>query len=381
MRREYFFLNMESHKERAVKRKSPGDNDDTSVLVEFNGFMVPRGCDFKSSSLYLARTNPFPQDKFVVFEDTEHKYYVCGSKRPSSTTGVVHEFVEEFDANSVAYQMVANSARWQNVHMEKEHYRKCNVDGDKEATVRNILNWWEENRNVAAAAGSYNHRQLELFFNGLEHDTTGRPYELSTKFRNEYLSKTTFVPFRTEMIVHSCDIETRTDPYLMCGSIDMLFLEKEGNSKRIVIFDWKFTIDLLEKHEEKMQSRFKKKCAPPFNNVWDTSLAPYIIQLNIYRWFLETFYDKDVVSMHLGVFHQNQDDYIVVDVPCLREVTASAMETRRQRIEASDDSIPYKVTPITTPNNDAIPTYTYLTRFARENRVVRISPASLCFSK
>ena len=63
----------------------------------------------------------------------------------------------------------------------------------------------------------------------------------------------------------------------------------------------------------------------------------YSLQLNIYRYILESEYDMRISAMYLGVFHPNQETYLHVVIPFLdaeiEKVVNTEMELGRAEAE------------------------------------------------
>ena len=82
------------------------------------------------------------------------------------------------------------------------------------------------------------------------------------------------------------------DEFKLCGSIDMVFYRKSDNS--YVIYDWKRSKDI------KTDNPFGKGFGPvshlPDSNYWH-----YTLQLNVYKYFLQTHYGLRVSDMYLVI--------------------------------------------------------------------------------
>ena len=305
----------------------------TGSTVNYGGHQMP--CDIDYHKWRLEILNPFPTDYLIRFRPSDHVYFIDGIKQKGSTTSFTGQFIKPFEELKVATGMVNNLSGWKKHCRNTPHYAECDVPGNKDATVQNILKCWEDNRDLAADKGTYNHEQVERFYNCVPYDSSGRSNFLFRQFHQEYVVKNNLIPFRTEANVHTKRSKDEPDMYQLRGQVDMIYQCDPNDPKKIVVFDWKFSKELIKKYKKKMNGnpKYRDRCAAPFNNMWDTKLAGYILQLNIYCMILEKFYGFEVVSLHLGVFHEDQTQYLVVDIPFVRDELSYVFETRRASIE------------------------------------------------
>lgn len=56
-------------------------------------------------------------------------------------------------------------------------------------------------------------------------------------------------------------------------------------------------------------------CRPPLFDYDDCDGMKYFLQLNMYKYLLERFYDINVSSMHLVSLHPAQENYALINVP------------------------------------------------------------------
>lgn len=360
------------------KLNKPRIEDDTVVI---DNVRFPADCDH--NRLELARINEHERDRFVGFRHRDHKYFVADHvdkdgvvqtvMADSSTTTIIDQFkLNKFEPERISRSMPKSEYRWMNHHCQPpadmkrdrngdlirdprfpdevlkfEHYRECHVEHNVEKTAENIREYWSTNGNLASGQGSYYHRQFELFYNTSEYDRGSRSVGFCEKFHREYVIPRGLVPYRTEMVVHSLminkGVDFKGDPFLefidkhlFCGSVDMIYRPDPINRpKEIVVFDWKFSKEMLENFVKLLNDYRKKRCKAPFNATWDSKTATYGRQANVYTWFLETFYGFKVLSAHLGIFHERQNDFIVIDIPLMREQTKSAMDVIARRTSGS----------------------------------------------
>jgi len=231
----------------------------------------------------LSFKNKHPRNNHIEFYEPTHVYTVNGSSKGIiSCTKFLHEFFPHFDAKAVIAKMMA-SPKWP----QNKYYGK---------TAKEIEKEWDANRDAASGAGTAMHLAIEQFLHG--HSELIEPGVLNTPEWNYFMNfwkdaKEDLVPYRSEWEVWS-------EQHKLAGSIDMVFYRKSDNS--YVIYDWK------RSKEIKMENDFGTGYGPvshlPDSNYWH-----YTLQLNVYRWFLETFYGLKISDMYIMIFHPDNTNY------------------------------------------------------------------------
>jgi hypothetical protein len=289
--------------------------------------------------MILSKINAHSRDKYIEFYDRDskgnrlHHYYVHGYDGAKiSVTTLAGNFFKHFNSKE-AVEGVLKSKK-----MEDPEYKYYGMTKDE------ILKSW--NSNEAANLGTHFHEMVELFYNGClldseVPDTIEFQYFLMF-FRDFNKKYKGWKPYRTEMFVW-------TNPFviddgtkrMITGSIDMTFINDKGE---IAIFDWKRVKDLtyLDKNnirKPKLQKDFdtwnterekpenKGKKIPlkdlygrgPVSHINDSKYHHYSLQLNIYKYILETYYDKKVVMMKLVVCTPTEDNYLELNVEDMQE--------------------------------------------------------------
>ena len=115
-------------------------------------------------------------------------------------------------------------------------------------------------------------------------------------FRDHCLGK--MRPYRSEWYVFDEDEDVR-----VCGSIDMLFSDiTDETNRRLFIVDWK------RSKEIRTRNMFEKGFGPCAH--YDScNHVQYSLQLNLYKYILESKYDKVVVGMMLVILHPTNKTY------------------------------------------------------------------------
>lgn len=249
----------------------------------------------------LKKLNPHKRDEKIFFDEKPHIYTVNGiNKSFTSVTTFIHDFFPKFDADSIIDKMM-NSRNWTN----SKYYGM---------TKEEIIQEWEDNKNLAAHNGTIMHKDIELFFNDIKVENKSKEFKFFLDFNKEHNN---LIPYRTEWEIFDEDL-------LLAGSIDMCFTTE--NSDEIIIYDWKRSKDIKE------------------NNLYDSGLYPvshlphanywhYSLQLNIYKTILEKKYGKKVKEMYLLWLHPNNENYKKIKVTELKDEVNQLFKIRKEQIE------------------------------------------------
>ena len=127
------------------------------------------------------------------------------------------------------------------------------------------------------------------------------------------------VPYRSEWEVWS-------EEHKLAGSIDMILYRKSDDS--YVIYDWKRSKEI--KKENNFGNGFGPVAHLPDANYWH-----YTLQLNVYRWFLETFYGLRISDMYIVIFHPDNENYKRFRLNRLDDEVKEMVEARLREVRAS----------------------------------------------
>lgn len=256
----------------------------------------------------LSVVNAHPRDKHIVFDEPTHVYTIDGvSKGWISCTKFIHNYFPHFDADAVIQKMMA-SPKWP----QNKHYGK---------TAAEIKREWDENGRNASTQGTALHLAIEQFMHG--HPDLIEPSVKQTTewkyFKNFWNDvKGDLVPYRSEWEVWS-------EKYKLAGSIDMVFYRKSTDS--YVIYDWK------RSKEIKMSNDWEKGHGPlehlPSCNYWQ-----YTLQLNVYKWFLETYYGLKITELCIVIFYPENENYKMFRLNDMKDEVEAMLEDRLQAITA-----------------------------------------------
>lgn len=251
----------------------------------------------------LAQKNSHPRDERIHFECENHKYFIDGCSDYISVTTLIKEFFPKFDSDLVINKM-QKSEKWScspYYGMTKEEIQKC----------------WSDKAQSASELGTLLHNTIEDFYNRNDCDPSfGVPCTIAKEFeqfRIFYIavhSGLHLTPYRTEWCVFDED-------YHVAGSIDMSFIDE--TTGEIHLYDWKRTPCL------KKENRFQRGFCP-LSHLDDCKYNHYSLQLNIYKFILESKYDKKIAKMHLVCLHPDNQSYIMEEVFDLQKEVRAILE-------------------------------------------------------
>lgn len=138
----------------------------------------------------------------------------------------------------------------------------------RKITEEEVLKEWEEKGNLSAKFGTITHKFAEDYGN----DRTLKSNNISEEGVVEFFKDNpNYIIIEQELVVYN-------KKYKYAGTMDLLLYDTEKNI--IILADWKTNIDLHKNYKGKLLLK-------PFENILDTPLNKYKIQLNLYDMCLE----------------------------------------------------------------------------------------------
>ena len=247
----------------------------------------------------LKDKHAFPTDTQIVFDEESHTYTVDGIVASLSVTGLIHQHAHEFDPGEAIRGMRPET---------RQMYTELGMTTDDE-----IIRSWSRNGDVQRKRGTLMHYQIEQHLNGC---TIEAPWsqELGQYMHLRDVAFADQEPYRTELSVYSRSLD-------VAGQIDAIFKQTDGT---FTIWDWKRS--KLLRYDNRTQMR------EPFEHMSDANYSHYALQLNIYRFILQTEYNLTVSGLFLGVFHPSRSQPLCVRVPFLDDEMESLIECHKQNI-------------------------------------------------
>ena len=310
---------------------------------------------------HLSRLHGHERDSHLRFEEVGHLYYWKNQVVRVSVTGLIHLFASTFNEKEVILSMRQGS-NWPRAPYIKPYAsldllrQLQNIPGTNELvamlqvlphdrdlvarhvqqlisndpmfkevadmvsmTSQEITQHWAQMRRMGAAQGTWMHAQLECLLNG--GCVSSRSVEVASFLRFVFDGGIgSACAYRTEWRIYASEES-------VAGSIDFVAREPDGS---LVLFDWKRARNLKDKH-----AAFGKFMKSPIQHVPDASLWHYRLQLNVYRWILEQYYDAQVSAMYVVSFHP--DNAVFTDkVPDMQKEANAIMTFQRYRIREGE---------------------------------------------
>ena len=294
----------------------------------------------------LGGRNPHPRDAHIHFEEGPHKYTIQGingvtaETEFTSVTTLVHQHFEHFNAKEVIAAMMRNQKKWNDPIANAKYYGK---------TAEEIEEMWSKAGRDAAAKGTEMHYKIECFYNDDDtaetdtaHDTAAdnnsrrwgadTPPELQyfKNFHNEHVAgeQATLRPYRTEWTVFHEEAR-------IAGSIDMVYevtdtTDTTTTATPLAIYDWKRCREIVKTNRGN-----KFATHPAIEHIPDTNYWHYALQLNIYKYILQSKYNKTVTDLYIIVLHPEAKNYQRIKLPDLQSEVAELFEERIRNFAAA----------------------------------------------
>jgi len=249
--------------------------------------------DESSSSTDVGR------DARITFVEDNHTYIIDGKPNThTSCTALIKLYTTPFNADDIITKMQA-SMKWNSANK----YFKMSREEIKQQ--------WSTAGKEASSKGTMLHKMIERFYlNGMkltddeaEKANSLKEFELFLMFHNEVASR-----YKGYLAVEKkifCDVNHEK----ICGTVDMLYSIDDSNKVALVDF----------KRIKKLDGVGYKKMKPPLQHMDDCNFNSYSLQLSIYRFILEKYYDLIVMESFILILHPNNDRYFVVALPHLKK--------------------------------------------------------------
>ncbi len=237
------------------------------------------------------------RDKYLQFNPYEHIYLFNGRERFKSVSQLVSLFFEPFRAYDMA-----------RLHAQR---RGC--------TEGEMLEKWDMAGCMASEAGTFMHKQIENFYDGLEYqDEYPFTYEGKYQHADTHISlereRHHFMNFRRDhpFQPHKTEWAIYDEALKIAGTIDMI--HKRGEV--FDIYDWKRSGKIVDEAGAPLTDGFRGQSGiNGLESVQDTPYWHYCIQQNLYRHILERNYGITVGNMYLVVMVADMDNYVKLQVP------------------------------------------------------------------
>ena len=277
----------------------------------------------KPQDLLLTKRHYHPLDYLVIFCDDPHWYFLrkkgtnifVRHEHAKSVSGLVGQYHAKFDRN------VGLAATRRNPNSKYK--------GMSDEMVFDI---WDN----SSVLGTKVHDAIEHDWNGkklpkpIAKDKTKVWNEVRPELQqyqdwyDEWWCKQGWVMVRTEWIVHTTDLETYINPYLLTGTIDALAYDpKDG---QYIILDWKRCTGLENK------DGYGRYMWDILSHRPDTKYWHYSYNLGLYERFLRVYYGINVKRRILVGVHPDQSNYKIIELPDVQEDVKRMLQLRKTHV-------------------------------------------------
>lgn len=244
--------------------------------------------------------------KYTFIEDGH--YYLCNGKRVGiSTTGLIAQYEQKFDSDTIS-QQVAN---------------KRGVSQEK------VLEEWQIENLYSTIKGSFIHEFAQSLWENKEYkfDYSKVPKEIDIDRLKNDIAK--LIPqtinfyndYKDIYELIGCEIYLGDEDYDECGATDQMMLNK--NTGEIVIIDYK-TNKKIE-----YESFRHKKMLIPLQEFDDCNYIHYSFQLNDYKYKFEKNTNLKVSETFIVYFNINADNYEIIKPLNMENEVKEILEIRR----------------------------------------------------
>jgi hypothetical protein len=182
-------------------------------------------------------------------------------------------------------------------------------------TSTEIKEYWSTFSQHASNAGTWMHAMFEHVLNGYDVVPAGMLTELRI-----FVS---FMQTQQHLRVRRTEWMIFAEAESLAGSIDLVLRHPETGD--MVLVDWKRSAKLDQKYNS-----FGRQMVAPIDAIPDCQGWHYRLQLNIYRWILETYYGAKIVGMFVVCAHPNYaPDGFIDKVPDMQVRVEDLMNERR----------------------------------------------------
>ena len=257
--------------------------------------------------------NKHPRDGLIVFDETPHIYYINGKPAKTSVTTLVHQYFPKFDSNAIIDRMM-NSRWW----YKSKYYIEGTANEIRKEEIKEL---WKQNGMDACTHGTYMHKTIEEYYNQqtLSHPDTVE-FNMFLEFANDH--KDRIQAYRTEW-------EVFFEEFDLAGSIDMVFENTADGT--FSIYDWKRTKEI------KMKNGYNSRGFGIMESYEDCNYVHYSLQLNIYKFILESKYGLKIRDMFLVCMHPDYKAYKKIEVLDLQEEVKAILECRKKELRLQVD--------------------------------------------
>jgi hypothetical protein len=245
--------------------------------------------------------------KYTFIEDGH--YYLCNGKRVGiSTTGLISQYEQEFDSDTISQQ----------------------VADKRGISQQEVLEEWQVENLHSTIKGSMIHEFAQSLWEGKEYkfDYSNVPNEIDLERLKSDIEK--LIPqainfyndYKDMYELIGCEIYLGDEDYDECGATDQMMLNKYTGG--ITIIDYK-TNKKIE-----YESYKHKKMLIPLHKFDDCNYVHYSFQLGDYKFKFEKNTNLKVEETFIVYFNVNADNYEIIEPLNMEKEVIKILENRRR---------------------------------------------------
>jgi hypothetical protein len=240
----------------------------------------------------------------------EGHYYLCNGKRVGvSTTGLISQYEQKFDSDTISQQ----------------------VADKRDISQQEVLEEWRIENLHSTIKGSMVHEFAQSLWEGKEYkfDYSNVPKEIDLDRLKSDINKLIpqakqfYEDYKDRYELIGCEIYLGDEEFDECGATDQVMLNKLTGG--IAIIDYK-----TNKKIEKESYRHKKMLIP-LHKYDDCNYIHYSIQLSDYKFKFEKNTKIPVEETFIVYFNINADNYEIIEPLDMEKETIKILENRRER--------------------------------------------------
>jgi ATP-dependent exoDNAse (exonuclease V) beta subunit len=274
----------------------------------------------------LSIRHAHPRDKHIQFFEEDHKYIIDlePDVKYTSVTTFIHEHFEKFDSDKIIKKMMSGSG-W------KLGHRYWGM------TPEQIKMMWNTNKDSVTGAGTDLHFQIECFYNDKRFTFEYTNKELCDIYFIDFKNKLPEMPIEWQYFINFVKDHSHLKPYRtewtvfnedikISGSIDMVYENQDGT---LSIYDWKRSKNITRINQFNKFALTSCICHLPDSNFWH-----YALQLNMYKYIIESKYDKIVKDLYLVRLHPEalEKNYELIELPILKTEINDLVEEIKNKL-------------------------------------------------
>jgi hypothetical protein len=259
------------------------------------------------------------RDGAISFDEPSHTYTVADVVGTFvSVTGLLHEHFHPFKGNIIATAM----AKSENLHKNAAYAEIAKIVSIP-VRKKMIQRQWAQTAVLGTDMHAYAEERLNRNYTVVEDANESAPIEYH--YLSAYLNSLVDIG----MIPWGIEKRLWDAIAMLAGSVDYIGRTPDG---RYHLKDWKRSGNISSIGKGRGTSAHTR-------HLKDCNLMHYYIQLNLYKYLLETYYGITVDSMEIVNFHPNNNGYMVYAVPVLAKVIAGIINDRTAQVKRQKQTI------------------------------------------